>query len=70
MSTLKTPNQLADELNISPKALRSIMRKLADEKPGSGGRWGIDSDFEALLTEYVNRATNRKVVVAKAKVTE
>jgi hypothetical protein len=46
------------------------MRKLADEKPGSGGRWGIDTEFEALLTEYVNRATNRKVVVARAKVTE
>jgi len=66
----KTPRALAQELNISDKALRSIMRKLATETPGSGGRWEIDADFEALLTEYVQRSTNRKVVVAKAKVTE
>ena len=51
--------ELAAELGIDPKALRSIMRKMtdADSQPGSGGRWVIVRDSE-LFTELVNRVKN------------
>lgn len=51
--------ELAAELNIDPKALRSIMRKMtgADAQPGSGGRWVIVRD-SALYTELLVRVKN------------
>jgi hypothetical protein len=74
--TLTTPNapkvgaeisakDLAAELNIDAKALRSIMRKMtsADTQPGSGGRWVIvrDSELYKELLVRVSKAHHRKV---------
>lgn len=62
-STSLTPKELALELNVDQKSLRSVMRRLASETPGSGGRWEIDSDFaEILRGHFANQRGNRKVV--------
>lgn len=57
--------ELAIELNIDAKALRSIMRKMTqvDSQPGSGGRWVIvrDSDLYKELIIRVKNAHHRKV---------
>lgn len=58
----KTPKELAIELNVDQKTLRRIMRSMAAETPGSGGRWEIDADFESALKERVSRTHNRKTV--------
>lgn len=56
---------LAAQLGIEAKALRSIMRKMtsADSQPGSGGRWVIvvDSDLYKELLTRVKNAHHRKV---------
>lgn len=65
----KTPKDLATELGIDPKTLRRIMRSLADETPGSGARWEITPEFEAVIRERVSRSHNRKVVTFRPKVT-
>lgn len=62
-----TPRQLAEELIIDPKTLRRIMRSLAAEKPGSGARWEITPEFEAVIRERVARSHNRKVVTFRPK---
>ena len=66
----KTPKELAIELNIDQKTLRRIMRSMAAETPGSGGRWEIDADFEGALRERVSRTHNRKTVKFTPKVTK
>lgn len=40
-----TPNEIAEEIGISAKRVRSVMRGMTakDDRPGSGGRWVIDS---------------------------
>ena len=58
-----TPKELAAEIGCDQKSLRSVMRRLASETPGSGGRWEIDSDFaEILRAHFANQRGNRKVV--------
>lgn len=56
---------LATQLGIDAKALRSIMRKMtaADSQPGSGGRWVIvvDSPLYTELLVRVKNAHHRKV---------
>lgn len=61
-ATAMTPKQLATELNLDPKSLRRIMRSMAQDQPGSGGRWEIDTEFAQALRERVSRSHNRKVV--------
>jgi hypothetical protein len=66
-SVKRTPKQLAAELGLDPKTLRRIMRSLAAETPGQGGRWEIDSDFEDAIRNRVSRSHNRKVVSFRPK---
>ena len=57
-----TPKELAKELNVDQKTLRRIMRSMATETPGQGGRWEIDAEFADALRNRVSRSHNRKVV--------
>lgn len=57
-----SPKELATELNIDAKTLRRIMRSLASETPGAGGRWEIGEDFADVIRDRVSRTHNRKVV--------
>ena len=57
-----TPKDLAKEIGIDQKSLRRIMRSMATETPGQGGRWEIDAEFAEALRNRVSRSHNRKVV--------
>ena len=57
-----TPKELAKELNVDQKTLRRIMRSMATETPGQGGRWEIDAESADALRNRVSRSHNRKVV--------
>lgn len=57
-----TPKDLAKEIGIDQKSLRRIMRSMATETPGQGGRWEIDAEFADALRNRVSRSHNRKVV--------
>ena len=57
-----TPKDLAKEIGIDQKSLRRIMRSMATETPGQGGRWEIDAEFADALRQRVSRSHNRKVV--------
>jgi hypothetical protein len=66
-----TPKDLAKEIGVEAKSLRSAMRRLADDQPGSGGRWDIDDDFADVLRAHCERNNgNRRVVKFVPKVTE
>ena len=65
-----TPKDLAKEIGIDQKSLRRIMRSMATETPGQGGRWEIDAEFAQALRERVSRSHNRKVVKFVPKNTE
>lgn len=38
-----TPKALAAELNITPKALRRVLRSMTDDRAGKGGVWKLDA---------------------------
>ena len=64
-----TPKQLAAELGVSDKSLRSIMRRMTDKdsQPGSGGRWNIEPEMADAIRAKVRAATNRTVVNFRPK---
>lgn len=61
MNEITTPKALANELGISPKALRRILRSMTDDRAGKGGVWKLDeATCDAIRTkvaEGVRRAT-------------
>lgn len=70
-STNLSPKDIAIETGRDSKSVRAMMRRMtdADNQPGSGGRWVIESGSEFHL-ELVKRLTavhNRKVAVATLK---
>lgn len=58
-----TPKELAAELGVSDKSLRSIMRRMTakDTQPGSGGRWSIEPEMADQIRAKVRATTNRKI---------
>ena len=40
---IMTPKALANELGISPKALRRVLRSMTDDRAGKGGIWKLDA---------------------------
>lgn len=56
-----TPNELAEEMGISPKNLRSFMRTLTDDRAGKGNRWILDRETcDMIIARYAE--TNRTKV--------
>ena len=73
-ATFVTPKEIAQETGRDQKAVRSMMRRMtdADNQPGSGGRWAVESGSE-FHTELIRRLTanhNRATVVATIKATK
>lgn len=73
MATAKilSPKDIAIETGRDSKSVRAMMRRMtdADNQPGSGGRWVIESGSE-FHTELVKRLTavhNRQTVTATLK---
>ena len=60
-STAITPKALANELGITPKALRRILRSMTDDRAGKGGVWKLDDAtcdaIRSKVAEGVRRAT-------------
>lgn len=56
-----TPTMIAEELNVSPKALRSFIRsQLVTNRAGKGGAWRFTADEAAMIKDrYMNRAASR-----------
>lgn len=69
MSEFITPNELAEEMGVSPKSLRRWMRKHMADTPGRGNRWAITPE----LADFINSdkgyfaPANHKVTVAQLK---
>lgn len=66
-----SPKDIAIETGRDSKSVRAMMRRMtdADNQPGSGGRWVIESGSE-FHTELVKRLTavhNRSTVTATLK---
>jgi hypothetical protein len=66
-----SPKDIAIETGRDSKSVRAMMRRMtdADNQPGSGGRWVIESGSE-FHTELVKRLTavhNRATVTATLK---
>ena len=55
-----TPAMIAEELHVSPKALRSFVRSITSNSAGKGGAWRFTADEATMIKDrYTNRATNR-----------
>jgi|SRR5580765_2450959 len=64
---VKTPKDLAAVLNLDEKSVRSTLRKITTEQPGSGGRWDLSGmPTEFWLAEFAKKKA-RKTVVAEIK---
>lgn len=64
---VKTPNDLAAVLNLSPKSVRDVLRKVLVEKPGSGGQYDLSNiSTEEWIAIFRDRK-GRKTVVAELK---
>ena len=80
--TVWTATEIADELGVNPKAVRSFVRsivrsnggKVGEQTPGSGGRYAFDdegSDPDAFIASWreayaSHRRTNNSVTVTLA----
>ena len=67
-----TPDEIADALFITSKAVRARMRRLTakDARPGSGGRWLVEIGspfYVRLITDLQSPTRNRAVVVAELR---
>ena len=50
-----TPKALANELGITPKALRRLLRSMTDDRAGKGGSWKLDNTTaDALRTRIAD----------------
>ena len=57
-----SPNELAEEMGISPKSLRRFMRQHLSDRAGSGNRYAIPVSVQDWIKANYGRTANRRVV--------
>ena len=62
---VKAPKDLAKALNRDEKSVRSALRKMTAEQPGSGGRWDVSSKTVGEWREIFAKRSARNVVKAE-----
>lgn len=61
MSKGISPKDLAAELNVSPKTVRRVLRKLTDDRAGRGGNWDLTAEACDAIANALNSGTRRTV---------
>ena len=54
-----TPAMIAEELGVTPKRLRQVLRQMTDDRAGKGGVWDITPEIANALRVKIKNGVRK-----------
>lgn len=59
MAEYITPKEIADEIGVSDKRVRSVLRSMTSDRAGRGNSWALTPEIaDAVRAEFARRSVN------------